>query len=307
MTLSLAPSRQSRRTFLAGAASAIISAAAAPSLFSADAPADKPLVGSNVYGWTQYAQRDNKPFNIADVISALADNGYDYLESFMDLGAPENNARLADQFRARGLQPVSIYTGGRLHEAAAAPATVARILVAAKVCRKAGFSIISCNPDPIGREKTDDELKTQVASLTELGKGLNDLGMKLAIHHHLPEMQNNAREFHYVFRNSAPEVVGFCYDVHWVWKGGVQPVEAIKAYSNRIVTWHLRQSRGGVWWEDLDTGDIDYAAIARTLNELELPRRLTVELAIEGRTQITRTAVENHRRSREFVRKTFGL
>jgi hypothetical protein len=35
----------------------------------------------------------------------------------------------------------------------------------------------------------------------------------------MPEMANHAREFHYNFKHTKPEDVGFCYDVHWVWKG----------------------------------------------------------------------------------------
>jgi inosose dehydratase len=145
-----------------------------------------------------------------------------------------------------------------------------------------------------------------VAALKDLGQGLKELGLKLGIHHHLPEMANNAREFHYNFRNSPPGIVGFCYDVHWIWKGGIQPADALREYGNRVVTWHIRQSRDGVWWEDLDTGDIDYSAIAKYTAEHKLPRRFTVELAIEAKTQITRSVIENHRRSREFIRKVFG-
>ena len=57
---------------------------------------------------------------------------------------------------------------------------------------------------------------------------------------------------------------------------------------------------------DLDTGDIDYAAISQYARAHELPRRFTVELALETGTTITRSAIENHRRSREFVRNVFG-
>lgn len=263
------------------------------------------LVGSNVYGWTQYAARDKKKFDVEEVLSALRDCGYDYLENFMDAGRPESIARFAEQCKARGLRPVSLYTGARVHEAGKAGEVVARILAAAKVCQEAGFQVISCNPDPIGREKTDEELKTQVAALTELGEGLNALGLRLGIHHHLPEMANGAREFHYNFRQTRPAVVGFCYDVHWVWKGGVAPADALRDYSDRIVTWHLRQSRDKVWWEDLDSGDVDYEFVARHAREHKLPRRFTVELAIEGGTKITRSVVENHRRSREWVRRVF--
>ena len=307
-------SHLSRREFIArtGSAAALGSLASSAVVLShlnaADAATspDKALVGSNIYGWTQYAQRDKKKLDVEEVISALRDCGYDYLENFMDVGRPENITRFAEQLKAKGLQPLSLYTGARLHEAGKADEAVAKVLAAAKVGRESGFRVISCNPDPIGREKTDDELKTQVAALTKLGEGLNALGMRLGVHHHMPEMANHAREFHYNFRHTKPDVVGFCYDVHWVWKGGVMPMDALREYGDRVVTWHLRQSRDKVWWEDLDTGDIDYDAVAEYAKEHKLPRRFTVELALEGGTKITRSAVENHRRSREFVRKVFG-
>jgi inosose dehydratase len=263
------------------------------------------LVGSNVYGWTQYASRDKKKFDVEEVISALRDTGYDYLETFMDVKEPEANARFAEQLKAKGLQPVSLYVGGRLHETGKAQETVEKILAAAKVCSQAGFQVVSCNADPIGREKTDEELKTQAAALADLGAGLNALGIKLGVHHHLPEMANHAREFHSNFRNTKPDVVGWCYDVHWVWKGGIMPLDALHEYGERVVTWHLRQSRDGVWWEDLDTGDLDYGAVAKYAREHNLARRFSVELALENGTKITRSAIENHRRSREFVRRVF--
>jgi hypothetical protein len=50
---------------------------------------------------------------------------------------------------------------------------------------------------------------------------------------------------------------------------------------------------------------VDYAAVAKYANAHNLPRRFTVELAIEGDTKITRSVVENHRRSREYVRRVF--
>ena len=265
----------------------------------------KTLVGSNIFGWGQYAQRENRKLDVEEVISALRDTGYDYLESFMDVARPEGNARFAEQLKAKGLQPVSIYTGARLHEAGQAGQVVAKLLAAAKVCQQAGFRVISCNADPIGREKTDEELKTQAAALADLGAGLNALGLKLGVHHHLPEMASQGREFHYNFRHTKPGVVGWCYDVHWVWKGGLMPLDALKQYGQRLVTWHLRQSRNGLWWEDLDTGDIDYGAVAQYAKEHQLARRFTVELALENGTKITRSVVENHRRSREFVQRVF--
>lgn len=269
-------------------------------------PADNAMVGSNQYGWGQYAERDHKPFDIEGVMSALRDTGYDYLESNLDVNQPENNVRLADQMKARGLKTVTLYTGARLHEADKAPENIKKLLAAARVACQQGFRRLSCNLDPIGREKTDDELKNQVAALKDLGAGLKEIGLQMGIHHHMPEMANNAREFHFNFRHIDPNTIGFCYDVHWVFKGGVQPMEALRQYGRRIVSWHIRQSRQGVWWEDLDEGDVDYPAIAAYARKNNLPRIYTVELALEEGTKITRSAVENHRRSREYIRKIFN-
>ena len=304
-------SHQSRRAFIRHLGSAVAAGAVLSPLAqslaaeSQQKAAQKTLVGSNIYGWGQYAKRDKKQLDPEEVMAALRDAGYDYLEGFMNSAQPEEIAKFAEQMKAKGLQPVSIYTGARIHEADKAGAEVAKILAAAQVCQQAGFQVISCNAAPIGREKTDQELKTQVAALIELGEGLNKLGLRLGIHHHMPEMANGAREFHYNFDHTKPSVVGFCYDVHWVWKGGVMPMDALKQYGDRVVTWHLRQSRDRVWWEDLDTGDVDYEAVAQYARKHKLPRRFTVELALEPDTKITRSVVENHRRSREFVRRVF--
>lgn len=267
----------------------------------------KALVGSNVYGWGQYAERDQKKLELPEVISALRDTGYDYLEYYLDVNQPDQNGRFAEQLRSKGLQPVSLYTGARLHESEKVKDVVAKVLASAKVAGAAGFRVISCNADPIGREKTDEELKTQASALSDLGEGLNALGMKLGVHQHMPEMANQAREFHYDFDHTKPDVVGWCYDVHWVWKGGVKPLDALRQYGERVVTWHLRQSRDGIWWEDLDTGDVDYNAVAQYAKEHGLARRYSVELALESGTKVTRSVIENHRRSREFVRKVFGV
>jgi inosose dehydratase len=301
-----------RREFIrqTGCATLLGACSSAPlaALAASPEPAPKILVGSQLYGWGQYYQRMKKDLNanLDEVLSALRDCGYDYAEGNLDAGNPENNLRFAAQLKAHGLKPVCLYTGSWLHEEGKAQQNVERLVKAAPSCREAGFRVINCNADPIGREKTDQELAVQVRALKELGQGLKDFGLKLGIHHHTPEMVNKAREFHYVFRNTPPELVGFCFDVHWVYRGGLDPMAALQEYHGRVVSWHLRQSRNGVWWEDLDTGDIDYAAIAAYVRAHAVPPIYSVEMALEGATKITRSAVENHQRCCAFVRRVFG-
>ena len=292
----------SRREFLA--ATGLLTLAAC----STTKPAPvAPRVGTQLYGWGQYYDRDRRKLydNLPEALSAIRDCGYDYAEGSLDSNRPENNARFAELLRAKGLQPVSLYTGGALHQKEKAEQTVAKLLDAAKTARAAGFFILNCNPDPIGREKTDDELKTQAGALTSLGRGLKDSGWRLGIHHHTPEFRNGGREFHHNFHQCPAGLVDFCYDVHWVYRGGILPMDALDAYGAQVVSWHLRQSRDKIWWEDLAAGDIDYVAVASVARKRGLPPYYTVELALETGTKITRGVVENHRRSRDYIRDVF--
>ena len=301
-----------RRSFLQ-AATALAATVSTPS-FAADAakPVPKPvppLVGSQLYGWGQYYQRDGKDLNarLGEVFKALKDCGYDYAEGNLDITTPANNGKFADRLRKHGLKPVSLYTGGPMHVLGKASETAERIARAAKEASKAGFGILNVNPDPIGRPKTEKELAIQADALTELGEELAQLGMKLGIHHHTPELADGAKEFHWNFQHCPRQTVGFCYDVHWVYRGGIAPADCLAQYGDRIVSWHLRQSRDKIWWEDLDSGDLDYPAIARFAQSHQLPAFYTVELALESGTRITRGVVENHRLSREFVRRVMGV
>jgi inosose dehydratase len=265
------------------------------------------LIGSQLYGWGQYYARDKKPFNVDEILSALRDMGYDYAEHSTD---PNNlahaSASFAEKLRAKGLKPISMYSSGRFHDEKGAE-TVEKFASAAKTFRDAGFTILVCNPDPIGRPKTEAELETQAKHLASAGAALKKAGVTLALHHHTPEFANNAAEYHSNFRKTKPDEVGFCYDVHWVFRGGnIQPPEALRDYGNRVVTWHLRQSRDKTWWEDLDAGDLDYAWVGKYAKENSLPRNYTVELALESATKITHSCVDNHRRSLEFIRKTMA-
>lgn len=309
--------RASAGLAVAGGVSAATSTNAPATNAAAATPAPKyvppllraPLVGSQLYGWGQYYDRAGQRLeaHLDEVLSALRDAGYDYAEGNLDVAVPENSGKFAERLKKKGLKPVSLYTGGATHILGKATETVERIARAAKEAGRAGFGIINFNPDPIGRPKTAAELEIQAEALRELGLELKGLGIRLGIHHHTPEMADGAREFHANFQKCPADTVGFCYDVHWVYRGGIGPADCLRQYGSRIVSWHLRQSRGQVWWEDLDAGDLDYPMIARTARQLALPAFYTVELALEGGTRVTREAAANHARSREYVRRVFGV
>ena len=69
--------------------------------------------------------------------------------------------------------------------------------------------IIDINPQPIGREKADAELKKQVESLNKLAVEFEKLGVKFGIHNHTPEMLSGHREFYADLRQTDRSVLGF--------------------------------------------------------------------------------------------------
>src|SRR5207248_11013617 len=109
--------------------------------------------------------------------------------------------------------------------------------------------------------KSEDELRTQVKNLDRMGRALRDLGMVLWLHNHDPEMRDGARELRFTLDNTDPALVGYCADVHWISRGGGDPYDYLERYGSRLGSLHVRNSRGGIWMEELGDGEIDYRRV----------------------------------------------
>jgi len=194
------------------------------------------------------------------------------------------------------------------HEPGTAENTVSGIFEAAAFAAELGVSSITVNPASKGggAEKTDDELKIQAEYLDKMGSKLKTYDMSFFIHNHTPEIVSNAREFRSYCDLTDPDFVNVCMDVHWVLRGGVDPFQLTQEYGNRVGAMHVRNSKDGVWMEDFSDGDIDYPAYRDLLETFDYDGWITVELAYEAKTDITRPLVEDARISREYVREVFG-
>ncbi len=267
-------------------------------------------LSTNSYSWHVYYQREKKNFG-ADLDAGLADvaksglNGYE-----PGIGGSGEIDRLAPLLKKHGLEMRSIYCGSVMHEAAQAEKSIERIVAVAEKAKTVGTKIIVTNPNPIGKAKTDDQLKTQAEALQKLGEKLSGMGMVLAYHNHDPEMRQEGREFHSVMKGTDPKAVTLCLDAHWVWRGSGNSSkvlsEAAKLYGARVSELHIRQSSGGVWSETLGEGDIDYPALVGQIAEAKAKPLLVLEIAVEKGTPNTMDSVEAHKRSAEYARKVFA-
>jgi len=265
------------------------------------------MVAVQLYIFGKPARRVADPLD--EVLATAKRAGYENVQAWLDyFSSPESAKRLTAMLAKHNLAMPAAYTGGRMHVQADADKAIAGIIGKAKLGAKHGLKIVVVNPDPLKREKTDPELDVQAANLDRLGASLREIGLRLAIHQHSPEMRSGAREWYHILKNTDAKNVFFCLDLHWVLRGGQDPYKLLAdaGRPKRVIDLHLRNSRDGVWCEELGDGDIDHRRVKRVLDEIGYEGMYTVELAHERKTTITRSLSENITRSRQYVRTVLG-
>jgi len=270
--------------------------------------AEKIPVATQLYGWTQEINFPGQPpllERLDGAFAAIKRAGFNHVEGDT---AQAGNPKFVDALRRHGLGMPASYSGGTFHIEAEAEASIETMVAHASVARELGVRVINCNPSVKagGGEKTDEELAVQAKMLDRCGAELRALGIRFALHNHTPAMRSQAREVHSNLRNTDRRNVWLNADVEWIRHGGGDPVALLEEYGERTASLHIRDAVGTQWVQALGEGDMDLAAIAEVLKRKHFRGPLTLELAYEQATRITRSFEENHRVSREVIRRVFG-
>jgi len=267
-------------------------------------------VGIQLYVWSQVLGKEGKTVEqeAERVLGETAEAGFAAIEGPLAcIDSPEKLKRWQLILAANGLVQPSAYHGGTYHTREAGELALEETTRLAIYARDCGCSLITVNPAPIGREKTDDELLVQAEYLNRVGEALQALGLMFVTHNHTPEILNGAREFRYNIAHTDPDLVGLCLDTHWVFRGGEDPLALLDEYGSLVRSLHIRNSREGVWSEDFGDGELDHQAIRLLLEKYDYAGPIFVELAYEAATNITRPLKDNLCRSREYVREVLDL
>ncbi|MBV8706463.1 MAG: sugar phosphate isomerase/epimerase [Acidobacteriaceae bacterium] len=289
-----------RELLLTGIAATLRAAGNSPSRLSMEA-----------FIFQQYAYRQGKKLgNVLDEVIPMARAaGFRNIELNAEFFAPEIRTRTLNLVRSSKLSMPSVYVGGVLHEEAPAAETIQKAVEIGGVCKPFGCTAVVHNPSPKPKsaEKSDDELKLQAKLLNQMGQTLGQSGLALRVHHHTPEMINNAREWRYILHNTDPQHVQLCMDLDWVHQGDQDPLALLKEAGRRVGEIHVRNSKNKLWLESVEDGDVDYRAIARYLNTSKISPLVVAELAYAEKTEITRSLEEDLRRSRLYTEQIFGI
>jgi inosose dehydratase len=289
-----------RRQFLLAAAGSLLAAAEQKSELSVEA-----------YIFQQYAASLKKPLAdvIAEVLPMARAAGFKNIELNPAFLAPQVRGHTLSLLRSQGLRMPSVYVGGSMHEKDAAAITIAKTLEIGRLCAPFGCQGIVNNPDPKPKDepKTDAELAVEADSFNQMGRALAQAGFDLRVHHHTPQLENNAREWRFILKNTDPDVVHICVDVDWAYQGGFEPLAFLQEVGGRLREIHVRSAKNKLWLEDLEDSDIDYYKVAAYLKQHKLNPLIIVELAYRPNTVITRALPEDLRISRIYAEKVFGV
>ena len=276
------------------------------------APGYEPILAAQAYVFSQaYARLGQRMEDrISEVLEILSGSGFKTLELTGQFFTADSASNTAQALMLNRLKCPVVYNGGVMHTAEGAKETTQKTLELVKrvkaVTAITGLNFNS-NPKPDGAAKTDAELALQADGLNKLAKDLKRLGVRLMLHQHAPEMASNAKEWRHLLANTDAKLVDVCLDIHWVLRGGQDPMTLLKECSTRLASVHLRNSKDGVWLEDFGDGEIDYKPIAEHLKSIGYKGYLVVELAWDKATEPTRTLEQNMLRSREYAQKVFGI
>jgi len=267
------------------------------------------LIGSQEYpSAVEYAdQPGGLDANLGEILTAHAAAGFDAWEP--SLNTDEAVAKLRPLLAATGLKIPSVYVGAKLHTEEWSQG-VAQIVAVGRRAKQIGATIVACNPDPLSwggtENKTDDELRTQCVALQSAGEALAAEGMRLAYHWHNPEFRCGAREIWNVLLNTDPKIVGVCFDTEWTYRGTgnsqVGLFDLLEFTLPRIVSFHLRQSRDGLWSEIFGEGDIDYPRLMTRLKKAGWTGPLHLEQCRDSGTPKTMDFFEAQKQGVNYLR-----
>jgi inosose dehydratase len=112
-----------------------------------------------------------------------------------------------------------------------------------------------------------DQLNRKIEALNRAGSFARSVGLRLAYHNHWPEFESKIGEIEALYTRTDPSVISFLLDAGHAYRGGANVPQFIRAHSQRIVAFHLRDYKDG-HLVTLGTGTFPLAEVAATIKQI---------------------------------------
>jgi inosose dehydratase len=112
-----------------------------------------------------------------------------------------------------------------------------------------------------------DQLKAKIEALNTAGRFALTTGITAAYHNHWWEFESKIGEIEALYTQTDPGLVHFVLDAGHAYHGGADVPAFIRAHSERIVGFHLRDFKSNEYVE-LGTGDFPLHQVAATIKQI---------------------------------------
>ena len=255
-------------------------------------------------------------------LKEAAELGYTACETFTHIALEyeDNLGEFKDLLASNGFTLSALYGGGRFSDPAKRAdvieynTRVARFLVAN------GADRIVFGPSGPRTEggMTLDELKEAAKTINAAAKACYDLGVLACVHPHLWTEIETRREIDVIMGETNPDYVFFAPDTAHLYRAGMDPVDVMSAYQDRIRYVHLKDvtpdepdmskftaftgtEQLPVFCE-LGLGPVDFDAVMAFLKGMDYQGWLTVEI-----DKSTSTPMNSLRICRDFMEEDLGI
>ncbi|MBI3683774.1 MAG: TIM barrel protein [Acidobacteria bacterium] len=233
------------------------------------------------------------------VLDEIAATGFEGFETnFASLEHSfDNPDPMRREIEKRGLALIGLHTSPKLHVTDTAAREMRAAQRIARAIQALGGSLLVCSGSGMPRTGSGmldpKTLELWCSNLNDLGRFCRDLGVRLAIHNHGKELENNAQELDAVMGATAAAHVWLLADISYCIGAGIRAEDVLARYASRLAGIHIRDLKNGKEVL-LGTGELDTRAVAEALRAvrwsgwaiLEMNRRADMssrEMIMEGR------------------------
>jgi inosose dehydratase len=157
---------------------------------------------------------------------------------------------------------------------------------------------------------TENDLMGEADRISQIGRLAQRYDVKLCLHPHYGTNVERAHELAYVMEHLDPAGVGLTVDTAHTVLGGMDPVEVVTQYADRIHYMHMKDivpttDPSAPWWSgfrELGRGTIDFQAVVDVLKDAGFDGVLCVELDRPRVCGYKSAAI-----SRQYMREELGL
>jgi len=224
------------------------------------------------------------PQYVEKAITDISGLGFRGIELFGNqIEAMEAKGGVGSLLEQHKLPLISAYCGTNLTDPAQRAAAIAKTMGWARLVKKYGGKVIVVGPNGVNRQtyKFAENKANIVATLNDLGKQVQDIGLTAVLHQHTGTCVESKDETYDVMHTVDTRVMKFGPDIGQLQKGGSDPVQVVKDFLSITHHMHLKDYNGGdkfLGYCPLGEGKVELAKVLDLMDGRKTDGRVMVEL-----------------------------